>query len=394
MKRFLLTFFLVVIIIFIHSYQCCFAQYTYTTNPVLTYQNSYATYPDPYATYPSSNTWAGTIGGYTGSYSQAAPYNSYVNPYSNPFISSYAYSYPYTSSNPLNPYLSYNPYGTYGYAPSAYNPFTVYGDPYSQTGAYNAGYYSPNNTTDPSGSGTYNAQATSYYNSIYPNVTNPLQLNPFVLSNIIAPYIASAYQNPSAYYLPAQGLYQYPYTLYPYGSTQPAAINPYQGYTTSPYVPTYPYTQTDPYSQTNSYSQPLPYYQTNYTQQATTQTTATAQATQLIINGKWTGNWFTTLPSGEVNTGEATLSINQAGAELTGTITFVLNGYPKLSSNVNGTITGSAVSLVGSLFNGNNIYSLSFKGNVTANNISGSYTITNNSGTIVESGTYNLVRTL
>ena len=74
-------------------------------------------------------------------------------------------------------------------------------------------------------------------------------------------------------------------------------------------------------------------------------------------------------------------------SDITGTVSFKLNSYPKLSSNVNGTITGNSLTLVGSLFNGTEVYTLTMISNITANNLSGTYTIKNNSGSVVESVT-------
>ncbi len=383
LKRFLMAFLLVFILIILQPYHYCLAQYTYNPNSTLPYIST-NTASQTYPYWPT--------GSYIDPYAQIAAYSQYSNTLANPFLQAYMYQI----SNIINPYLSYNPYGALGYSSSIYNPFGSYGLPsVDQSGIYNPGYYSQAGAINASnGTNTdsygYTAQAATYYPTIgYTGVPSPLQLNLYGLPNLFAPYIpniSNVYQNPFISYLPLLNYFQNPYASYPYNNIQQAAVNPYQTYTT-----TNTYTQPNPYAQTNTYTQPLPYYQTNYTSQATT---ATAQGTLLTISGNWIGTWFTTLASGEVNTGEATLSLNQIGAELTGTVSFKLNGYPKLSSNMNGTITGAVITLVGSLFNGSNIYSITLNGNISAGNLSGTYTVTNNSGSVIESGTYNLARAL
>jgi hypothetical protein len=280
-----------------------------------------------------------------------------------------------------------NPYATTGYAyPQSplYNPFGAYGLSLNLSNPLYPGIYPINNsivngntnTNDGSDTtnGNYTAQANTFYPTIYPG---------------IQPYgtAGSAYSptgiplNPFTNYIPFQSYYQNPYASYPYnyGTGQTTTVNPYQ----NPYA--YPY---DPYSsypvnyQTNPFAQPLPYYQQNYT-------TPTNQSNFLNVGGTWTGSWFTTLANGTVNNGEANLSLAQNGTNILGNVTFTQNSYQKLSTNITGTVTGTDVSITGSLANGADIYTLEINGSISGNDLSGTYSINTADGSVVESGTFN-----
>ncbi|MBN2373232.1 hypothetical protein JXL19_05565 [bacterium] len=382
-KRFCLLFLMVlflVIFLVLQPYSLCFAQYTYYPTAASAYPyNQYSAYP----AYQTSSYWPNAVGSYSDPYSQASLYGastlgsipylaSSYNPYAYQSLYSGAFNYGY---NPLYTYASsaygYNPYSAYG---STLNPYTYN----SGTGTTNSG-----TTSSSSSSGTtYTAQAYSYYPgtySYYPNsytgAASPYLANPYSLPSI---YNTAIYQNPySAAYLPAQSYYQNPYASYPYGYA--SAINPYQpaytGYTTSSTT------------QQPTYTQPLPYYQTNATTANATANATTAQAT---LTGNWAGTWFSTLASGTVNNGQVNLFLNQNGTEINGTVTFLLNGYTKLSTDLNGTFTSGSLILAGSLFNGSNVYSMTINGSISGTNLSGTYTIKNNSGSVIESGTYSV----
>ena len=380
-----------------------FAQYT-TYNPALSYQSNTLGYPYyQYTTYPAYQTssyWSNATGSYIDPYSQTYAYNvgqggyttSLLNP-NTPYntISPYAYS----SLNQGSLLYNYNPLG-YAYSPLLYSALSPLGLPLNLAGTYNSQISSTNTiadgTTNSNGTSVingsnYTAQAASYYPAIYPGITNSLQINPYALSTIS---LSSAYANPFSNYLPIQSYYQNPYVSYPYNYGQSNIINPYQYqspyvYTTNPYASN----TVNPYTQQTTYTQPLPYYQTNST---TTNTNASTQGTLANVNGTWAGTWFTTLANGTVDNGDTTLSLIQNSTGLSGSISFSLNSYQKLSTNVNGTINGSNLTLTGSLISGTEFYTLYVNGSLSGSDISGTYSISTNNGTVVESGTYTIAR--
>ncbi len=367
-RRFYIPFLLVLPIIIIISCSLSFAQYN--------------TYP----TYQTSSYWPNLTGSYIDPYSQTIPYSgsqgnylpSLTNPY-NPYGTVYPYGY--SSLNTGN-FYNYDPFG-YAYTSPLLNSFAF---PLTLAGAYNP-QISPTNTTTggtTSTAGTsgtngtyYTAQAASFYPTILQGLTSPYQINPYALSTIS---LSSAYLNPFGNYLPNQSYYQNPYISYPYNYNI-GQVNPYQ----TPYVYTNPYTGNtiNPYTQPTSYTQPLPYYQTN-------STTASSEANLVNVNGTWAGTWFTTLADGTVNSGDVTMSLTQNAAVISGSISFSMNSYQKLSTSLNGTITGTSLTLTGALMNGVEFYTLFVQGNISGGNLSGTYSINTNSGSIIESGTYSV----
>jgi len=379
-KRYYLPLTLVFLSILLISCPLCFAQYT-NYNTTATYSNVPLYYPYQNSTYLpyASSYWPNTIGTGLDYYTQTLPY--YTN--AGTYVSSYA--------NPNNPYgsltyaplnlgnLLYNSLYSYNTQPLGYNSYGAYGLPYNLNSLLYPGIFPTNNyvvngnTNTNDGSNTtnanYTAQANTFYSPIYPGIQNLGTLSLYSPTGIPL--------NPLTNYIPYQSYYQNPYTSYPYnyGTGQTNILNPYQ----NPYI--YPY---DPYSsypinyQTNSYGQPLPYYQTNYT----------TQGNFSNVGGTWTGNWFTTLANGTVNNGEANLSLSQNGSEILGNIAFTQNSYQKLSTNITGTVTGTNVALTGSLANGADIYTLEINGNISGNNLSGTYSINATDGSVVESGTF------
>jgi hypothetical protein len=396
-RRFYIPFLLVLPIIIIISCSLSFAQYT-TYNPTVNYQTNPQGYPyyqnTTYPAYQTSSYWPNPIGSYIDPYSQTIPYNvsqgnyvpSLTNPY-NPYGTVYPYGY--SSLNTGNLFYNYDPFG-YAYTSQLYNPLSPFGFPLNLAGTYNP-QISPTNTTTngtTNSDGTsganvsnYTAQATSFYPTIFPGISTPFQIDPYALSAIT---LSNLYLNPLGSYLPNQNFYQNPYISYPYNYNigQANTINPYQSpfaYNTNPYTSN----PINPYNQPTPYTQPLPYYQTN-------STTASTEANLVNVNGTWAGTWFTTLADGTVNNGDATLSLTQNGTAVSGTISFSLNSYQKLSTNLNGTINGTSLTLTGALINGVEFYSLYVNGNISGNNISGTYSINTNSGSIIESGTYSI----
>lgn len=396
-RRFYIPFLLVLPITIILFCSLSFAQYI-PYNPTINYQTNPLGYPNYqntiYPTYQTSSYWPNLTGSYIDPYSQTIPYNvsqgnyvtSLTNPY-NPYANVSPYTYP--SSNTGNPFYNYNPIG-YAYTSPLLSSFAL---PLNLAGTYNP-QISPINTTtggttnSDGTSGTsgsnYTAQANSFYPTIFSGLTTPFQINPYALSAIS---LSSAYLNPFSNYLPNQSNYQNPYFSYPYNYNigQANTVNPYLSplvYTTNPYISN----PINPYTQPTTYTQPLPYYQTN----STTSTTASSQGNLVNVNGTWAGTWFTTLADGTVNNGDASLSLTQNGIELYGTISFSINSYQKLSTNLNGTINGSSLTLTGILINGVEFYTLYVNGNISGSNLSGTYSISTNSGSIIESGTYTI----
>ena len=384
-KRFYLALPLVFLFILLICPSLCLAQYT-NYNTTATYSNVPLYYPyqnSTYLPYQSSSYWPNLLGSNLDYYGQPYSYNtnagtyipSYINP-NNPYG-----SVPYTTFG-LGSLFYGNPYATIGSAypqSQLYNPFGAYGLPLSLNSLLYSGIYPINNsvvngnTNTNDGSATTNGNYTAQANTFYPAIYSGIQ--PYGTAG--SAYLPTGIPlNPFTNYIPAQNYYQNPYASYPYnyGVGQTTTVNPYQNpyaYTFDPFI-NYPVTYQ---------SQPLPYYQQNYTN--------STQSNFLNVGGNWTGTWFTTLANGTVNNGEANLSLTQNATNILGNVTFTQNSYQKLSTNITGTVTGTDVSITGSLANGADIYTLAINGSISGNNLSGTYSINAADGSVVESGTFN-----
>jgi len=114
------------------------------------------------------------------------------------------------------------------------------------------------------------------------------------------------------------------------------------------------------------------------------------------VSGTWSGVWVSTFLAGGITTGDLSMTLAQAGADVTGTTAFFLNKILKFGADVVGTVEGNALTLTSTIVPsllGTKSFDVTISAIVNGGSMEGTYVVINNvTGLVAEEGTFTAVR--